>query len=150
MTISIVSVTSDHLELIAALFDDYRVFYDQVSDLGSARKFLSDRIKLRESVIFLAFYNGVPCGFTQLYPVFSSVSMERSYILNDLYVAENHRKKGIGKALLDAAKNKTIKDGYKGLALETHLENPARRLYEKEGWKADNEFVHYFWKNEFK
>lgn len=150
MKISIVSVTSEHLEQIAELFDDYRVFYNQVSDLGAARKFLSDRIKLKESVLFLAFYNGVPCGFTQLYPVFSSVTMERSFILNDLFVAENFRKNGIGKALLEAAKNKTINDGYKGLALETHPENPARRLYEKEGWKEDNEFVHYFWKNEFK
>jgi GNAT superfamily N-acetyltransferase len=58
-----------------------------------------------------------------------------------------YRNKGIGKNLLDAAKQHTIKKEFKGLALETYYENPARRLYEKEGWKEDKQFVHYFWKN---
>jgi GNAT superfamily N-acetyltransferase len=42
-------------------------------------------------------------GFTQLYPSFSSGSMAPILILNDLFVAPEGRRHGIGTALLDAA-----------------------------------------------
>lgn len=150
MKIDVIPVSINQLKETAILFDAYRVYYGQSSDIEAARQFLEERIKLNESEIFIAYCDNTPCGFTQLYPIFSSVTIERSYILNDLFVEEKYRKNGIGKKLLDAAKACAKNKGYKGLALETHPDNPARRLYEKEGWKIDDEFVHYFWKNESK
>ncbi|WP_342668999.1 GNAT family N-acetyltransferase [Vibrio sonorensis] len=90
---------------IAPLFDRYRVFYQQQSDVELATQFIVERLSNNQSVILFAKDDaGNTVGFTQLYPTFSSVSAKPSLILNDLYVEQEQRGKGIGKALLIAAK----------------------------------------------
>jgi GNAT superfamily N-acetyltransferase len=135
----------EHLAEIVPLFDAYRVFYGESSDLVSAGKFLTDRLSKNESVVFLAKYNERAVGFVQLYPTFSSVTLQPSYILNDVYVAPDHRSKGIGEALLNRAKKFCRGQGYKGLALETAIDNRAQILYERLGWVKDTHCFHYFW-----
>ncbi|MEH0153926.1 GNAT family N-acetyltransferase [Limibacter armeniacum] len=139
--------TLEDLEQIAQLFDAYRVFYEQASDIKAAEAFLAERIAHKESVIIIAEKEGKLIGFTQLYPTFSSVSMQRFYILNDLYVVPEERKNGVGKALLLEAQALVKQKGWKGLALETAPDNPAQFLYEKLDWERDSEFYHYFWRN---
>ena len=73
--------------------------------------------------------------------------MQPSFILNDLYVAPESRKKGTGEALLNHAKSYCRASGFKGLSLETAVDNPAQKLYEKLGWEKDEAYFHYFWKN---
>jgi GNAT superfamily N-acetyltransferase len=143
----IIQANETHLEAVAALFDGYRVFYKQESDIKGATAFIKERMQLQESIIFLAFDNEKAVGFTQLFPIFSSVSMERSYLLNDLYVLPEYRGKQIGAGLLRHAQAFTKEKGYKGLALETAIDNPAQRLYERLGWEKDDGAFHYFWKN---
>jgi len=133
------------LKRVASLFDSYRQFYGQSPDLESAESFLEERMLNRESVIFIAFIRGEAAGFTQLYPVFSSVSMQRLWLLNDLYVAGVFRKQGVGEALIDAAKNHARETDAKGLILETQIDNEsAQRLYDKAGFKRDTEFFRYY------
>ena len=91
--IRVVRASKENLEELVPLFDQYRLFYKQDSDLHGAKVFLTDRFNNNESVIFLAYFNGNPVGFTQLFPMFSSVSMQRSYVLNDLFVTAAYRKK---------------------------------------------------------
>jgi hypothetical protein len=69
--------TISDLESLTVLFDLYRVFYEQTSDLEGAREFLKARILNDESVVFMAVDGEHPVGFVQLYPSFSSVSMVR-------------------------------------------------------------------------
>lgn len=135
----------ENLEDVAPLFDLYRVFYNQESNLEAALVFLRDRISKKESIIFVAYDTNVPAGFTQLYFTFSSVSLQPSLILNDLFVKKEYRKKNIGKALLEKSKSYCRENGYKGLALETAVDNPAQKLYEKLGWEKDSYCFHYFW-----
>lgn len=143
--VKIVEANINHLEELIPLFDQYRTFYQQNSDLQAAKNFLEARIKNDESIIFLAYYNDEPAGFTQLYTSFSSVSMQAIFILNDLFVSKNARKKGVGEALLNRAKEICFEKNHKGLVLETGIDNPAQKLYEKLGWKKDNSSFHYFW-----
>lgn len=143
--IQIETATINSLDQIAPLFDQYRVFYKQQSDLNAARAFLENRILNKESIVFVAFLNDKAVGFTQLYPVFSSVSMQQSFVLNDLYVDSAFRKRKIGEALLNRAKQYCIVKNAKGLALETAIENPAQKLYEKLDWIKDVDCFHYFW-----
>lgn len=140
-------VTEADIPDVAPLFDAYRVFYGQETDIGSAIEFLRHRVLNKESVIFLALLENRAVGFTQLYTTFSSVSLQPFFILNDLFVNPKYRGMGIGEALLDEAKKCCKKSNYKGLALETALNNPARHLYEKLGWKKDEDYFHYFWTN---
>jgi len=96
MTRSIIRATIDQLDLIAPLFDGYRQFYKQPSNVDKARQFIKDRLIRHESVIFLALLDEAAVGFTQLYPSFSSTSMQRLWILNDLFVAPDGRRSGVG------------------------------------------------------
>lgn len=137
--------TIQDLEALAGLFDAYRRWYRMEGDLKAARTFLEERLSLQQSKIFLAVASdGSPAGFTQLYPSFSSVSMARIYVLNDLFVAEDFRRLGVGRMLLRAARDWGKQEGSLRLHLETEENNiHAQALYEDEGYVAESGFIHY-------
>jgi GNAT superfamily N-acetyltransferase len=141
----IVRAASEDLDDLVPLFDGYRQFYGQRSDVAAARAFLNERIERGESVIYLA-YTGPreAAGFTQLYPSFSSVSLKQLWILNDLFVRSDIRRGGVGRALLERARQHAAATGAKGLVLSTAITNKAAQtLYESCGWQRDDEFMHY-------
>lgn len=130
---------------LGKLFDEYRMFYRQASSREQANDFIRQRVENGDSRIILAILGDEIVGFTQLYPSFSSVSMKRLWILNDLYVVESARKHGAGRGLLSAASDFAKKDGAKGLILATEHSNvTAQALYEKFGFLKDNSFHHYY------
>jgi GNAT superfamily N-acetyltransferase len=138
------AATTADLDSLAPLFDAYRVFYQAQSDLEGARRFLGDRLGKGESRVFMAWDGGQAVGFTQLYPSFSSVSMKRLWILNDLFVAPRARASGVGEALMRMAEEFARADGAKGLSLATQSGNlKARSLYGRMGYKLDEEFFHF-------
>lgn len=143
--LTIKKANHDDLPHLIPLFDLYRIFYGQASNEEEAKAFLSERVRQDESVLFLAWLQGKAVGFTQLYKTFSSVSLAPVFILNDLYVSESYRGKGVGEALLNRAQAYCTEKGFKGLALETAVDNPAQKLYERLGWKKDSHCFHYFW-----
>ena len=134
-----------HLDKLAHIFDLYRQFYKQNGDINSAKSFLKERIISLESVIFAAFEGDMIVGFTQLYPTFSSVTLQRSWILNDFFVLENQRGKNVGTRILEHAKDFARQTESKGLYLQTDADNPAQKLYERLGWEQDTN-LQYFWK----
>lgn len=137
------AVLSD-LESIATLLDAYRQFYGRSSDITAARAFLLERLNQGESVIFVAFLGTDPVGFTQLYPSFSSVSLARIFILNDLFVSPNFRKKGVAKKLMHAAAEFAKSMGAVRMSLSTSVSNQtAQALYESMDWQKDDQFYYY-------
>lgn len=136
--------TPDDIDALAALFDGYRQFYRQPSDLAGARAFLSERLEHGESIVFLALHGGRAVGFTQLYPSFTSAGMARIFVLNDLYVQPDARARGIGTGLLRRAAQFARDEGVVRLALSTEKTNAtAQALYEREGWQRDDAFLSY-------
>ena len=128
--------TVEDVEAIAPLFDLYRTFYEQPSDLALAHRFIGERLQQGESVIFLAEMDGKAVGFTQLFPSFSSVGAMRIWILNDLYVDAAARRPGVAQALLQAASEFARADGARRLELETdHSNDSAQALYRRLGWE---------------
>lgn len=126
------------LDALATLFDAYRGFYGQPSDLAHARQWLRERLRFGESVVLVARRGGAMAGFVQLYPMFSSVRMARTWILNDLYVDAAARRQGVARKLLDAAAGFAREDGAAGICLETTIDNAAARaLYRAAGWQED-------------
>ncbi|MEZ4827400.1 MAG: GNAT family N-acetyltransferase [Bacteroidia bacterium] len=139
----IIPATTDHLPILVPLFEEYRTFYRQEADAEAAHTFLQTRMNQKESAIFIAVADQTCAGFTQLYPIFSSLGMNRRWLLNDLYVSHDFRNMGIGTLLLEAAKDWGRATGAGALVLETEVTNVgAQRLYEKNGWKRD---VGFFW-----
>jgi len=133
------------LDAVAALFDQYRVFYGKSSDPEAAKRFLAERLINQQSIILLAQDEaGTTLGFTQLYPTFSSVSMRKKYILNDLFVAPSARKLGVGAALLDQAKAAAGASGAVALTLSTAQDNQtAQSLYKANGWELDQDYLNF-------
>ncbi|WP_312473111.1 GNAT family N-acetyltransferase [Neobacillus sp.] len=137
--------TLNDLDSLTELFDLYRIFYEQPSDMEGAKEFLKARFANKESVVFIAYDDVNPVGFVQLYPSFSSVSMKRSWVLNDLYVKEHVRGKGLGEKLIKNAIHFAEETCAKGVLLETAIDNiTAQRLYEKMGFiKVSNSFYYF-------
>lgn len=130
---------------VAELFDAYRVFYGQEPDLAQALGFIGERLEQGDAVIFVAWDEaGTPVGFTQLYPCFSSVSMGRIWILNDLYVSAAARRQGVGSALLRRARDFGVETGALRIELATaHTNATAQALYASEGYLLDTVFRRY-------
>jgi len=135
----------EQVNQVAPLFDRYRQFYEQPRDEPRCREYLEQRLSNDESIVFLATEDtGRPIGFTQLYATFCSVDLITRLVLYDLYVEANVRRRGVARALMDEALRFARENGYERLTLETAVDNfPGQKLYEKEGWKKDNEFYTY-------
>jgi GNAT superfamily N-acetyltransferase len=143
-TITIHQAVLSDLEALAMLFDSYRQFYGRASDLHAATEFLSARFNHGESVLFIAHDDNKPVGFTQLYPSFSSVSLARIFVLNDLFVCEHARRKGVASKLMETAVDFASSLGAVRVSLSTATTNEAaQRLYQSAGWKQDEQFFVY-------
>jgi GNAT superfamily N-acetyltransferase len=143
MILEIKKASIADIKLVAPLFNAYRVFYKQIADEKAAADFLQERLSKNESVIFIAFVSGVAAGFCQLYPIFSSVGLKRTWLLNDLYVNENARGQGVAAALLQQAKELGIETDARWLLLQTGADNfTAQSVYEKNGWKKVEDYFY--------
>ncbi|OBS09463.1 GNAT family N-acetyltransferase [Acidihalobacter prosperus] len=132
------------LDALAPLFDAYRQFYGRPGDLEAARAFLLARFEHGESTVFLAEVDGEPAGFAQLYPGFSSVGLARTFLLNDLFVAPDRRRRGVASGLLRAAEAYARRLSAARLTLSTALDNTAAQtLYAALGWQRDAHFQVY-------
>ena len=129
------------LDELAALFDGYRQFQKQPADLAAARAFLRARFDHAESVLFIARAAGTPLGFAQLYPSFSSVALARVFVLNDLFVNEAGRRRGVASALLAAVQSYAWSLGAARVTLNVAKDNAvAQQLYQARGWTRDQQF----------
>jgi ribosomal protein S18 acetylase RimI-like enzyme len=147
-SVTILQVDVEEVEMVAPLFDAYRQFYRHEPDLEGATDFLTERLGNNESVIFVALVGEeerqTPVGFTQLYPLFSSTRMKSLWLLNDLFVAPEWRRLGVGRTLLEHARAFAEESGAAGLMLETAVDNtPAQALYESLGWVRETRFYTY-------
>jgi ribosomal protein S18 acetylase RimI-like enzyme len=135
---------SSSIPELANLFDQYRIFYEQETDIKGAIAFLNSRFKNKDSVIFIASENSGIVGFAQLYPSFSSVGMERIWILNDLFVSSNSRRQSIAKKLMEAARKHAEETGALRVELATQVSNTlAQKLYASLGYSKNESFYHY-------
>lgn len=145
MAIKALRATAADLEAVAKLFDAYRGFYQQPSNLAQSRAFIAERMAGNESAIFLAQdENAETLGFVQLYPTFSSIDAHRTWLLSDLFTAPAARGRGVGRLLMNTARDFALQTGAKGLVLETATDNfTAQGLYESLGYVRDTGYYTY-------
>lgn len=138
----------DDLPQLADLFDQYRIFYHKDSDIPAAMNFIKERLENKDSEIFVAEKDGILTGFVQLYPIFSSTRMKRYWLLNDLYVNENHRGKGYSKELIEESKELCRTSDACGVLLETGKSNDiGNQLYPACGFELYDSVNFYEWSN---
>lgn len=133
--------TAGDLDRLAPLFEAYRQFYKKPRQRVAARRYLAERLRRGESVVFLAELGRSSVGFVQLYPGFSSLSLGRAWVLNDLYVSPEARGHGAARLLMAAARRHGIRTGAVRIELATAKTNrAARALYDALGYELDNDF----------
>lgn len=138
------TVTLATVKEVVPLFNAYREFYNQPSDLEQAEQFLKERLQKEESIIFLAYLDAQPVGFVQLFPIFISCDEKKAFLLNDLFVAEHARKQGVAMRLIEECYAYCKNEDARYITLETATDNKqAQKLYEKLGMKIDHEVFHY-------
>jgi len=147
MGMQIIRAEDSHLELLLPLFNGYRKFYSQPINEQATRTYLENRISNDEAVIFLAIDTDSPgelTGFVLLYPTFDSVEMVPVWVLHDLFVNPEYRRRGIGKSLMDKAKDFCREKGAARIDLATATDNfQAQSLYESLDYVRDSDFYQY-------
>ncbi len=142
----IVQATLEHLDLLTPLFVKYREFYGELPFPDSSRNFLEKRLRRKESVIYLALADEDDklLGFCQLYPSYSSLSLKRVWILNDIYVAEDARRQLVADRLLQTAKKMARETQAVRMRVSTSSNNEvAQKVYESIGFREDTQFKNY-------
>ena len=143
MTVSAVVVAD--LDALVPLFAGYLQFYQVPRPAGEIHAFLYERLQRGDAQLFIARdEQGMAQGFTQLYPSFSSVSLARIFVLNDLFVHECARRKGVASKLLSAATEFAQALGAVRVSLSTAVSNEsAQAVYQAAGWTRDQQFLVY-------
>src|SRR5262245_52461234 len=119
MSISIETASISDLPDVVRLFVGYLDFYDAPGGRGDAESFIRARMERGESTILLARADRAAAGFAQVYPMFSSVRRAPVWVLNDLFVHPDHRRDGIGRALLRAVADRAATAGVIRVELST-------------------------------
>lgn len=131
------------IDQLVPLVEKYRGFYQQQPS-PRTRQYLVERVESGEALVFLATLDSHLIGFTLIYPTFSTVSLSRVWLLNDLFVEFNYRGQGIASALMARAEAEAQQAGATRLFLRTAHDNTgAQALYEGRGWVRDEVFRRY-------
>ncbi|KAJ2995880.1 hypothetical protein HDV02_000332 [Globomyces sp. JEL0801] len=76
--------TLKDINSISKVFNDYRIKQSNKSNLKSTLDFLSNRLYLNDSEIFIAMENHIITGMIQLLPSFDTKELKRIWILSDI------------------------------------------------------------------
>ena len=126
------AISRQELDEVLPLVEGYQRFYGAEPDAGRNREFFSRFLDPSEEGILLgAWANGDLVGFATLYWFHSSTKAMDTVLLNDLFVREDVRGGGIGRALIHAALDQARRRGAAHLEWFTAPDNlAAQRLYD--------------------
>ena len=133
MSISIVPVTPDNLELVLPLIAEYQRFYQADPNTERNRAHFGRLVTTPAlGAQWLALSSaGHALGFVTAYRVLSSVSAVEQCLLNDLYVIPTMRGQGLGRTLILHCLAWAKQQGFAGIHWQTAPDNAtAQRLYD--------------------
>ena len=138
MTVTIHPATEGDLDDVLPLFAGYQRFYTG-TDAGAERNraFLKRFLGGDDAGLLLVARDeatGDALGLANLYWTFSSTEAEEHVHLNDLFVTEAARGRGVGLQLIEACREVARQRGSSTMTWLTALDNrTAQRLYERTG-----------------
>jgi ribosomal protein S18 acetylase RimI-like enzyme len=136
---------ADDLDALAPLFDAYRVSYGGAPDPNRSRRFLGERLRTGQSMVLIALKGTETVGFAMLYPSFTSIHLQRLWILSDLFIRPEFRREGAARALVERAADIARETGARGVVLQAPPDNrPAKELYASLQFVEEQRTHHYF------
>ena len=142
MPATVEHLSESYFEDAVRLFHAYRMYFaPHAAEVERSRAFLAQRIAADENVFFIALNDGKPCGFIQLYPLWSSWYCRRIWFLSDLYVDEDARGDGIATQLVERAIAHANQTDAASIMVELPKNEPhLYEFYDKRGFKRDPVF----------
>lgn len=139
--------TTQDLDQLTNLFDQYVVFYKNPSNFSKHQQYLKERLENNEATVFVACdeeNNQKLIGFALNYVTFSSLALSKIIILNDIFVDSSARKNGIGEKLILQTIEFAKEIGANDIRLRTAKTNTvAQKLYQKMGFKREDFLYSY-------
>jgi ribosomal protein S18 acetylase RimI-like enzyme len=132
---------------LAALFDAYRVFYQAGSAPAATAEFVARLLAEGRTRFFLA--RGMEArsallGFVHLMPSINTVAMRPIWLLEDLFVTPEARRRGVAAALMRHAEHFARETGAERLTLATAHDNlRAQSLYRGLGYVREEHFWYF-------
>lgn len=127
---------------ITDLIDLTKIMYEYIVDFYQRPKppiekvhyLIHTLLKKEKGIQFVAEKDGRLVGFATLYFTFSTTKADNITVMNDLYVIEQERGKGIASQIFTACKKYSKDNGYAHMSWVTASDNNrAQRFYEKMG-----------------
>jgi GNAT superfamily N-acetyltransferase len=91
----------------------------------------------------LAFIDGTPAGFTLFFPDYSTWEGRAGLFLEDIFVAEWARRRGVGRALMADLATTALARGWRRINFRVLSWNPARDFYHALGFAHIDEWLPY-------
>jgi len=137
-----VQAASPLLPGLAELFGEYRRHYGQPDDVDRSRAWLRDQLASGALRGYLAHCGGRPAGMALVASTPASQRLGHVWQLRDLYVAEQHRREGVGHALVAHVRDAATADGALRVSLTTEADNVrALALYGDLGFEPVHGYV---------
>jgi GNAT superfamily N-acetyltransferase len=122
--------TQREIEVLAEMFDQYRVHYGEASDLARSVSWLDENLNASRLRAFVAEDGGRPVGFATTTQLPASLRLRHFWQVRDLFVLPTHRRLGVARTLLASVRIAAIAAGAIRLVVQTEEDNdPALRLY---------------------
>jgi GNAT superfamily N-acetyltransferase len=146
MTIEIRSATEADVGILLGLIRDLAVCEKKpVSIVQASEEDLKrDGFGLnRRFEARLAFIDGKPVGFTLFFPDYSTWEGRAGLFLEDIFVAETARRRGIGRALMADLAAIALARDWRRINFRVLTWNPAREFYHSLGFAHIEEWLPY-------
>jgi GNAT superfamily N-acetyltransferase len=134
--VEIAPITAEEFEELLPLIAAYQRFYEveEISDERNRAFFRRFLAPSEDGLLLGARSDGRLIGYACLYWHFSSTEACESVLMNDLYVDEAARGKGVGRALIEASAEVARERGVPFVEWSTAPDNhTAQRLYDSLG-----------------
>jgi GNAT superfamily N-acetyltransferase len=146
MTIEIRSATEADVGILLGLIRDLAVYEKKPVSIVQATEEdlkrdgfgLNRRFEAR-----LAFIDGKPVGFTLFFPDYSTGEGRAGLFLEDIFVAETARRRGIGRALMADLAAIALARDWRRINFRVLTWNPAREFYHSLGFAHIEEWLPY-------
>lgn len=146
MDIQIRKSTPDEVPAIVRLMRDFAEYEDLGDYCDITEDGLFDVMFGDEAFVegLVAFHQGEPVAYALFYPYFASFRGQSGYFLEDIFIAEDFRRNGLGEAMVRIIARLAKQRGFQRIDFQVlEWNTPAVKFYEKLGAIRDDSERHF-------
>lgn len=146
MDFNIEELTEDHLSLVVCFAREFAAFENLEEYCEITESKLQQAMFGTDAFVegLIAFCEGRAIGYALFYPNFSSFRGERGFYLEDLFIVQEFRSKGVGKLLLGEIAKRGQLRGYERIDFQVlDWNTPAVEFYTRLGAERNIDERHF-------